>query len=249
MQYKGSINQKVFPAMIRELDWQIGLLLDEIEKLGLRENTVIFFLSDNGPWLRNDPERSAGCAWPLRGSKFNTFEGGHRVPAIISFPGDFAKGIVSNEIVSSMDIMPTIANLAKAKLPTDRILDGIDITPILKGKQIDYLKNRELLYYHASQLQAIRLGDWKVHLPRRPENVFFLGRHNVGRGTIDSLEVPLLYNLSTDIEEKMDVSLKYPEKVNELLTRAEERRKELGDWNIKGSDEHELSFSKDLIIK
>jgi hypothetical protein len=76
-----------------------------------------------------------------------------------------------------------------------------------------------------------------------------LGRSNVGRETIDSLDVPLLFNLKTDIEERVDVSLKYPEKVNELLIRAAERRKELGDWNVKGYDEHELSIPKEIIVK
>jgi arylsulfatase A-like enzyme len=249
MQYKGAMNQKVFPAMVRELDWQVGQLLDEIKKLGLDDNTVIFFLSDNGPWLTKNIERSAGSAWPLRGSKFNTFEGGHRVPAIISCPGMFTKGVVSNDIVSSMDILPTIAGLAGVQLPGDRKIDGVNITALLKGKTMDKLKNRELLYYQATQLQALRLGEWKIHLPRRPESVFFMGRSNVGRETIDSLDVPLLFNLLTDIEERVDVSSKYTEKVSELLIRAAERRKELGDWNVKGYDEHELSISKEIIVK
>lgn len=248
MQYKGAMNQKVFPALVRELDWQIGLLLDEIKKLGLEENTVIFFLSDNGPWLTNNLERSAGCAWPLSGSKFNTFEGGHRVPAIVSCPGSFEKGIISDYTVSSNDIFPTIARLAGTELPVGRIIDGIDITPILKGGQIDYPENREILYYHATQLQAVRLGNWKLHLPRKPESVFFMGKRNVGRNTIDSLDIPMLFNLSNDIKEEYDVSLQYPEKVVELLNKAEERRKELGDWNVIGNDEHALTIPKDLII-
>jgi arylsulfatase A-like enzyme len=248
IRYKGRMNQIVFPAMVRELDWHIGKLRNAIKELGLEENTVIFFLSDNGPWINNNLEQSAGSAWPLRGSKFNTFEGGHRVPAIISCPGRFNQGVVVDEMTSSMDIFPTITNLAGATLPSNRNIDGINLTPILNGKGIEELENRELLYFHATNLQAIRVGDWKLHLPRRPDQLHFMGLRRVGRGTIDSLDQPLLFNLSTDVEENKDIAKDNQDQVNELLIRAEESRKELGDWNITGYDEHVLPVPKDSII-
>jgi arylsulfatase A-like enzyme len=249
MKYKGRMNQTVFPAMVRELDWHIGKLSNEINALGLDDNTVIFFLSDNGPWLSNNLERSAGSAWPLRGSKFNTFEGGHRVPAIVSCPGMFVKGVVSDDIMSSMDIYPTIASLAGAKLPSERKIDGIDISPILWGETMEDLGNRELLYYQATNLQAVRIGNWKLHLPRKPDHLLFVGTRNWGRGTIDSLDMPMLYNLNADVEEGKDVAAIYPEEVSRLLRRAENVRKELGDWDLVGYDEHPLTVAKDSIIK
>ncbi len=247
-EFQGRMNQKVFPAMIRELDWQIGKLMNALNELGLERNTMIIFVSDNGPWLTNDTLRSAGSAWPLRGSKFNTFEGGHRVPAIISWPASMGKGMVCNETVSSMDILPTVAAIAGAPLP-DKIIDGENISPILKGGKVSELTDRELLYFHATNLQAIRVGDWKLHLPRQPHHTHFMGRQNVGRGTIDTLTKPMLFNLESDIEESQDFAEENPEIVMTLLRRADERRKELGDWNIKGFDEHYLTISKDSIIK
>jgi arylsulfatase len=247
--YNGRMNQVVYPAMVREMDWQIGRLMNALDSLEMEENTVIFFLSDNGPWLRNDTVRSAGSAWPLRGSKFNTFEGGHRVPAIVSWPSRFIRGVKCDRMISSMDILPTIASLAGASLPDDRTFDGRDITPLLKGQKMEEIRNRQLLYYHATNLQVIREGDWKLHLPRKPHHLHFMGSRHAGRGTIDSLDHPLLYNLSADLEEKTDVSALHADKVADLLQKAAERRKELGDWNMKGYDEHDLSVPKDSIIK
>ncbi|MBE0675652.1 MAG: sulfatase-like hydrolase/transferase [Bacteroidales bacterium] len=247
-QFQGRMNQIVFPAMVRELDWQVGKLMSALSALGLEKNTVIIFVSDNGPWLTNDTLRSAGSAWPLRGSKFNTFEGGHRVPAIVSWPFAIRKGMVCDAPVSSMDILPTIAAIAGAPLP-DRIIDGRDISTLLKGENMTELTERELLYYHATNLQAIRVGDWKLHLPRQPDHTHFMGRRNVGRGTIDSLNKPMLFNLGSDIEESQDLAEENPEIVIQLLRLAEEKRRELGDWDITGYNEHELSVPKDSIIK
>lgn len=248
MQYKGRMNQMVYPAMVRELDWHIGELMNALEELELGENTVLFFLSDNGPWLTNDTIRSAGSAWPLRGSKFNTFEGGHRVPAIISWPLAFQKGMVCSEPVSSMDIFPTIATLAGATLP-DRVIDGMNIVPLLTGESRQVQDNRELLYYHATHLQAVRQGQWKLHLPRKPDQLHFMGKKNVGRGTLDLLEHPMLYHLAADKEEHHDVAEQNPDIVKELLQLADIKRAELGDWDRTGHDEHHLTVPKDSIIK
>ncbi|HDJ33786.1 MAG TPA: arylsulfatase [Bacteroidetes bacterium] len=249
MRFEGRMNQTVFPAMVREMDHQVGRLLDTMREMGLDRETVVFFLSDNGPWLTNDTLRSAGCAWPLRGSKFNTFEGGHRVPAIVSWPGTFEQGKVTGATASSMDVFPTIAALAGAQLPEGRIVDGMDISPLLLGEDMPGLNDRELLYYHATNLQAIRKGDWKLHLPRLPHQLHFMGRRNVGRGTIDSLDQPLLFNLQGDLEEVNDVAQGYPEVVKMLENLAAEYRKELGDWDVTGTGEHPLTVTKDSIIK
>ncbi len=116
MKHKGGLNHKVYPAMVRELDWHVGEITAELERLGIAENTMVIFTSDNGPWLTRDTVRSAGSSWPLRGSKFNTFEGGHRVPTIIKYPKKIPKGIVANQMVSSMDILPTIADIVGVKI-------------------------------------------------------------------------------------------------------------------------------------
>ncbi len=248
MYYKGKMNKYVFPAMVRELDYNVGRLMEALRQMGLDKNTVIFFLSDNGPWLTKNEALSAGCAWPLRGSKFNTFEGGHRVPAIVSWPAVIKGGTVCSDPVSSLDILPAIAALSGTALP-DRIIDGIDISPLFYAYEVKGIKERELLYYHATNLQAVRLGEWKLHLPRLPYMVHFMGRRNVGRGTIDSLDVPMLFRLSDDPGEKQNVADLYPDIVTRLKARADERKKELGDWDTIGYAEHKLTVAKDSIIK
>ena len=154
-----------------------------------------------------------------------------------------------DDIVSAMDIFPTIAGLAGAKMPADRKIDGIDISPVLQGEKMECLGERELLYYHATSLQAIRIGNMKLHLPRKQSQIHFMGRRNVGRGTIDSLDVPMLFNLEDRGIEKKDIADQYPYVVNRLLNRVDEHRKELGDWDVIGYDEHPLNVSKDIIIK
>lgn len=244
---KGDIRQGVYPAMVRELDWHIGEILNELDKLRVTDNTVIFFTSDNGPWLTPDTVRSAGSAWPLKGSKFNTFEGGHRVPAIVKYPGKITPGLVSNELVSSMDIFPTIAHIAGATIPGDRVIDGKNLWPLLKNEKGAKSLHKVLYAYQGKNLQTIRKGRWKLHLARTPESVPFYAGSRWGRGTLDSLLVHMLFNLEQDIEEQVDVAEKFPEIVQELLQDADAARQELGDWNIKGEDEHDLNgFEGDI---
>jgi len=244
LEVNGHIHNEVYPAMVRELDWHIGEIVNELDKLGMTDNTILFFTSDNGPWLTQDSVRSAGSAWPLRGSKFNTFEGGDRVPAIVKYPGKIPAGRVSNELVSSMDIFPTIAHLTGAQLPADRIIDGKNIWPILADQKDAESPHKVLYAYHGKNLQTIRKGSWKLHLPRSPEAVPFYGQRGWGRGTIDSLVTPMLFNLDQDLGEQVDVSDQYPSVVEELLREAEAARLELGDWNIKGKKEHDLNGFK-----
>lgn len=244
---EGDIRNTVYPAMVRELDWHIGRILEELDSLGIAENTVIFFTSDNGPWLTDDPVRSAGSAWPLRGSKFNTFEGGHRVPGIVRYPRYVPAGKVSGELVSSMDIFSTIAEITGADLPDDQTVDGKSIWPILIDQKDAKSPHDILFAYTGKNLQTVRKGKWKLHLPRTPGSVPFYSLHQWGRGTIDSLNTAILFNLEEDIEEQKNVANMYPDVVRDLLEEAEKARRELGDWNVTGADEHTYNgFEGDL---
>ncbi len=238
VKYEGNIRKNVYPAMVRELDWHIGLILDELDKLGISDHTVIFITSDNGPCLTSKPEASAGSAWPLRGSKFNTFEGGHRVPGIVKYPGHVPPGKLSVELVSSMDIFPTIAGITGAEMPEGRILDGRSIWPILTDQKGAKLPHNILFAYTGKNLQAIRKGKYKIHLPRTPGSVPFYSQHKWGKGTIDSLVTLMLFNLEEDIEEQNNLADIYPDIMNELLEEAKKARNELGDWNMTVTDEH-----------
>lgn len=222
---------KLYPALVRELDWHVGEVLKAIDELNIDENTLVIFISDNGPWL------PAGSPWPLRGSKYNTFEGGHRVPSIARWPSKIPAGQISDALCSTMDYLPTIANLAGARLPGDRKIDGINIWPVLQGDK--KAQGHNILYfYNGITLEAVREGKWKLHLPRQKQNRVYWSKGKIGG--LQNLEKPILFNLKDDIEEKIDVSDQYPEVVERLLHLAEKAREELGDWNRKGSDQKSL---------
>jgi len=244
MKADGDIRQTVYPAMVRELDWHIGEIVAELDKQGMTDNTIIFFTSDNGPWLTPDKVRSAGSAGPLRGSKFNTFEGGHRVPGIVKFPASIAPDQVSNDLVSSMDIFATIADMTGSEVAKNRVIDGKSMWPLLTQVKGAKTAHKVLLGYTGKDLQTIRKGKWKLHLTRMPNSVPFYSGSKWGRGTIDSLTKPMLFDLEQDIEERLDIAEKLPSVVEDLLTEAEKARGELGDWNIYGTDEHDYNGFK-----
>ena len=245
--YGGGINQIVYPAMVRELDWHIGELLKEVEQLGIAENTIIFFTSDNGPWLTPIEEESAGSAWPLRGSKFNTFEAGHRVPGIVKYPGKIPMGHVSDEMVSSMDVFATIADVVDVNLDKGYKIDGKSIWPLLTGEMGAKSPHEVLFAYTGKNLQTVRKGRWKLHLPRSPKSVPFYSQKQWGRGTIDSLKKPMLFDLENDIEEQTDVAQNHREVVEELLSEADRIRADLGDWCVIGAGErNQNGFSFDI---
>lgn len=222
---------KLYPALVRELDWHVGEVLKALKEQGLEKNTFVLFMADNGPWL------PAGSAWPLRGSKFNTFEGGHRVPSIARWPGRIPAKQVSDKLCSTMDVLPTIGGLAGAGLPEDRVIDGADIWDVMTGKAKGS-PHDVLYYYNGLTLEVVRKGKWKLHLPRKPHMQVHWARGRLGG--LHSLDEPLLYNLAEDVSEKEDVAAKHPDVVKELLALAAKARAELGDWNCDGTDRKKL---------
>ena len=225
---------RIYPALIREMDWHVGQVLAALKELELDENTIVFFISDNGPWL------PAGSAWPLGGSKYNTFEGGHRVPAIVRWPGTIPGNQISDKLMSSMDVFPTVAKLSGGKVPDDRVIDGKDVRAVLMGDKD--AKGHDVLYYYGGYLlEAVRENNWKLHLPRKKENKVYWSKGKKLGGILD-LEKPLLFDLSSDPTEKKDVAAKHPEVVKRLLAHAEKARAELGDWNRIGSDQKPIRF-------
>ena len=116
---------------MEEIDWSVGLIMDTLEELGLTEDTLIVFTSDNGPWLTFD--QHGGSAGLLRLGKGSTWDGGMRVPGIFRQPGTVTPGVIQ-EIGATMDLLPTFAAMSGAKAPTDRTLDGHDISGVLTGE-------------------------------------------------------------------------------------------------------------------
>lgn len=228
--FKNRSEHGTYGDVIEEIDWSVGQILDHLDQLGLEENTIVMFTSDNGAaiwegeggWVwtpdndgrptRRELNYLSGSNDPLRGSKATTWEGGFRVPMIIRWPGNIPAGAVTDQITSSMDLLPTIAKITGGQLPDNKKIDGYNIWPILSGESGAESPYEAFYYYRYDRLQAVRSGKWKLHL-FRPEE---------GRTT-------LLYNLEEDIGETTDVSVKYPEIVERLKRLADEIRIELGD--------------------
>ncbi|MEP4077299.1 sulfatase [Haloferula sp.] len=147
----------LYPASVEEIDWSTGQLLKKLKDLGLEENTLVVFTSDNGP--------KVGSAGPLRGKKGSVYEGGHRVPGIMQWKGRIPAGTVCTEVATAMDLLPTFSHLAGAKLPDDRVIDGHDILPLLEDRPEAASPYEALFYSHGGV--AVRSGKWKFVRSRK----------------------------------------------------------------------------------
>ena len=234
---KGKMNPKALPAMVRELDHHVGLVLDELKKLGIEDETLVIFASDNGPWL------PAGSAKPLSAGKYTTMEGGHRVPGMMRWPGRIPAGQVSDKLVSSLDVLPTIATATGASLPSDRKYDGFDLMPLLSG-ETDKSPRQEFAYYNGLTLEAVRRGPLKLHLPRKPANCVYWGQRP--KSPYWNLDHVVLNNLADDIAEKKNLAKTHPEQAGELEKLAADTRTELGDWNVDGTDRPAFPYPGNL---
>lgn len=214
--FKGKSKGGLYDDVIEELDYHTGRLLDAIDDLGLRENTFVIFTTDNGPWnnmqenLRKKHKGAVawGSSGPLREGKGSTWEGGVRVPCIVRRPGYVPAGRVSDAIFSTVDFMPTFANLAGYEVPQDRIIDGVDQTDLLSGKNPQGARNRHY-YFCRNELHGVRKGRWKLLLANRKNYYGYVK----DRGSSE-ME---LYDLESDIGEKRNVAAQHPEVVAELL--------------------------------
>ncbi|MEM1294478.1 MAG: sulfatase [Verrucomicrobiota bacterium] len=177
---------KLFRQAIAEIDWSVGRILDTLKEVGVDDNTLVIFFSDNGPAI--------GTAGPLRGKKGSTFEGGMREPTVIRWPGKIPSGQDNDELMTAMDLLPTFAKLAGAEVPDDRTIDGRDVWPVLAGEATS---PHETFFYHGGEtLKAVRSGKWKLFW-------------NKGKPA-------QLYNLETDIGEKTNLLKSEPEIVQQL---------------------------------
>ncbi|MCB1090990.1 MAG: sulfatase [Verrucomicrobiae bacterium] len=154
MEYRGKSKNGLIGDWVEEVDWSVGQVLDAVRELGLSENTLVVFTSDNGGTTRS-------VNTPLRGNKGSTLEGGIRVCTIAWWPGKIPAGTATDAMTSMMDILPTFAGLAGAEVPSDRKIDGVDIWPVMTGDA----RPREVFhYFRGLKLEAVRKGPWKLHL-------------------------------------------------------------------------------------
>ena len=180
-----------FADSMAEMDYRVAQILDEIDALQLRENTVVFFGSDNGPEFRR-PWR--GTAGPWVGTYHTAMEGSLRVPFMLRWPGRVPAGVVTDEIVHVTDLYPTLARVVGARTPTDRPIDGVDQLDFFRGRQSK--SNREgFVYYIKNEMRAVKWRQWKMHLVWETEP-------NVGP---IRLETPWIFNLIQDPKEESDI--------------------------------------------
>jgi arylsulfatase A-like enzyme len=245
--YAGRSGAGLYADVISELDAGIGRILHALDEHGLRENTLVIFFSDNGPFLSYGDH--AGSAGPLREGKLTCYEGGVRVPCILRWPGHLPAGQVNDSPWMATDLLPTLAALTGQTLPTSRVLDGQDVSSLWEGKP---QPERALFFYAGEELQAVRRGQWKLHFPHpyltvngpagrngkpanfehmKPESIEVSGIQGIAsrHGYRVEQQSLALYDLSTDVAEQHDLAQKHPEIVWELSQLAQPIREQLGD--------------------
>ncbi len=228
--FRGRSQRGLYGDVIEEIDWSVGEVLDTLERLGLDGTTLVVFTSDNGPWIEGHLGDYGGSAGPLRGYKMTTWEGGLRVPGILRWPGRIPPGQVSDEMASTLDLLPTFAGLAGAALPSGRKLDGVDLWSWLEGGS-ERSPRDSFFYFGYTHLQAVRERRWKLVIkrPADPPWTTWYGR------MIDAVESPELYDLRFDWGESRDLAAQNPRIVERLMRTVEQVRSEFGDYNRIGT--------------
>lgn len=227
--FKGKTENGLFGDVIAEIDWSVGQIMATLAKHGLDNNTLVFFTSDNGPWLSYG--NHAGNAGPLREGKGTTFDGGHLEPTLARWPGKIPPGSVCKELTGTIDVLPTFAKLAGGQAPTDRIIDGRDIWPLLSAQPGAKTPHEFYYYYWNLALEAVKSGPWKLHLPHDYRSLAGEPGGKDGKpAPYKNLKTELaLYNLLEDVGEKNNLADKNPDVVKQLLALAETARADLGD--------------------
>lgn len=219
-EFRGSSGAGLYGDVIETIDWSVQQILEKLDEQGISENTIVFFASDNGPWL-NLPDRMlqagnepwhAGSSGHLRGSKATTYEGGSRVPAMIRWPAQIESNQVTDQLVGMPDIYRTMMEIGGAELP-EHSIDGYDLTSFLKGDTETSPRN-EYAYFRYGVLEAMRVGAWKLRLWE---------------------EEPELFNMKDDPGERFNRAEDHPDIVEEIreqmIRLAEETGTELPSQN------------------
>lgn len=225
--HQGTTGQGLYGDVLAELDWSVGQVLAAIKAAQLDEQTLVIFTSDNGPWLSYGDH--AGSAAPFREGKGTAFEGGVRVPFIARLPGRIPKGLVRDMPAMTIDLMPTIAALARAQAPAGGVIDGRNIWPILTNQRNAPSPHEALYFYWGTELHAIRSGQWKLHLPHPYQALEVAGADGMpGKYATKQLELSL-FDLEKDPGETTDLAAGQPEVVTRLMHHVERARQDLGD--------------------
>jgi arylsulfatase A-like enzyme len=226
--FRGKSKQGLYGDVIMEIDWSVGEIRKTLKELGLEKNTLIIFTSDNGPWLSYGGH--AGLQGGLKEGKGTSWEGGIRVPALFAWPGKIPAGTIQNQSAMTVDILPTLAEITASNLPGLPI-DGRSIWNLIQGKVMN--DKPYFAYYNQNELQAVIFGRWKLVFPHTyrsiPEDV---PRRNDGipvKYSQIKLEKSMLFDLSKDSSESIDLSEEFPDILSKLQEFAEQARNEMGD--------------------
>jgi arylsulfatase A-like enzyme len=195
-----------YGAAVACIDWAAGAILHELRALGLQEDTLVIFTSDNGSRCQGE----GGSNGQLRGIKATTWEGGQRVPCIMYWPGKIPSGIVCQELATALDFYPTLAAFAGIETPKDRVMDGRDISSLLLGKESRSPRDT-FFYYMKNNLEAVRDRRWKLHVRKGKD------------------EIRELYDLKADPGETRNLYDSHPDVVKELVKAMETCRNDIGD--------------------
>ena len=226
--FRGKTEKGIYGDVISEIDWSVGQILITLKELKIYENTLIIFTSDNGPWLNYGDH--AGSASPLREGKGTMWEGGARVPAIMLWPGTILPNCKYEQLASTIDILPTIADIVGANLPKKKI-DGVSMKSLLVGGNLTEPVRDQFYYYYGGELIGVRDKNWKLIFPHKyrsyldvvPGENGFPGSYSTGETDIE------LYNLKIDIGETIDLAKEHPDIVRRLTKIGNKARNELGD--------------------
>ena len=226
--FNGKSGAGLFGDVINEIDWSVGRVLNALDKNGLSNNTLLIVTSDNGPWLSFG--NHAGSSGGLREGKGTAWDGGTRVPCYIRWPGKVAAGAVCSQLLTNMDILPTVLAAANAPQPKQKI-DGLNFLPLLKGESKAATREVFYVYYDLNNLKLIRYRNWELVLPHRSQSY---SQGTPGKdgtpGNTPIADIPMaLYDLRHDPGTVYDVQKQYPEIVEKILLLAEQAREDLGD--------------------
>jgi arylsulfatase A-like enzyme len=226
--YKGKSEAGTYGDVIMEIDWSVGQILDTLRELGIDDNTLVIFTSDNGPWLSYG--NHAGSAGRLREGKGTAWEGGVRVPFIARWPGRLPADKTQNEPAMTIDMLPTIARFTGAKLPAGK-LDGKDVGSLLLCEKNAKSPHDAYFFYWNKELHGLRSGPWKLYFPRTYRSMEGNELGKDGKpGLYKNVNAGLeLFNLDSDLSERTNIAERHPELVRRLEVLAELMREDLGD--------------------
>jgi arylsulfatase A-like enzyme len=232
--FRGKSRNGAWGDAVEELDWSAGQILDALQRLGLDENTLVIWTSDNGAPRRAPVQ---GSNLPLAGWGYTTAEGGMRVPGIVRWPGRVPPGTVCAELATLMDLLPTFAALAGAPLPPQQI-DGKNIWPLLAAQPGARTPHEAFYYYQGDQLQAVRSAAWKLYVP--------LSQRRLRAGPTTAVKEPArLYDVAKDPGETVNLVADHSDVAAKLIKLADAAREDIGDLNRPGSGQRAAGWVAD----